>query len=60
MNFLQGVFTQKESLKNLFCFLETKYAGSGYYNVSITPNTELDVQNRIGVDSLLTKESEQL
>ena len=50
MNFLQGVFTQKESLKNLFYFLETKYAESGYYSTSITPNTELDVQNRVGVE----------
>ncbi len=44
-----SVYTERK-LEEFILLLETKYAGSGYYNVSITPNTELDVQNRIGVD----------
>ena len=44
-----SVYTERK-LEEFILLLETKYAGSGYYNVSITPNTELDVQNRIGVE----------
>ena len=44
-----SVYTERK-LKEFILFLENEYAKSGYYSTSITPITELDVQNRVGVE----------
>ncbi|MGY9060582.1 MAG: POTRA domain-containing protein, partial [Candidatus Puniceispirillales bacterium] len=41
-------FTEKK-LEDFISLLESKYFDSGYYNVVITQNTQIDVQNRAGV-----------
>ena len=44
-----SVYTERK-LKEFILFLENEYSKSGYYSTSITPITELDVQNRVGVE----------
>ena len=41
-------FTEKK-LEDFISLLESKYFDSGYYNVVITQNTQIDAQNRAGV-----------
>jgi len=41
-------FTEKK-LEAFISLLESKYFDSGYYNVVITQNTQIDVQNRAGI-----------
>ena len=41
-------FTEKK-LEDFISLLESKYFDSGYYNVVITQNTQIDVQNRAGI-----------
>jgi len=45
-------FTQKK-LDEFILILNSKYAESGYYNVTFTPVISLDEQNRAGVDLLV-------
>jgi outer membrane protein insertion porin family len=42
-------FTEKK-LNEFISFLETKYKDAGYYNVNLTSNYKIDIQNRIGID----------
>ena len=41
-------FTEKK-LEDFILLLESKYFESGYYNVLITQNTQIDAQNRAGI-----------
>ncbi|MEC7596374.1 MAG: outer membrane protein assembly factor BamA [Pseudomonadota bacterium] len=42
-------FTQRK-LDEFIISLESKYSESGYYNVKISPNISVDLQNRAGID----------
>ena len=42
-------FTQQK-LDELILTLNSKYFGSGYYNVAISQETSIDTQNRVGID----------
>jgi outer membrane protein insertion porin family len=42
-------FTEQK-LKEFLSFLESKYINEGFYNVEIEVNSELDIQNRIGIE----------
>ena len=44
-----NVFTE-EKLTNFISFLDQKYVDAGFYNIEISSNSKIDVQNRIGVE----------
>ena len=50
-----GNIYTKRKLDDFVSFLESKYSESGYYNVSIEPIVEQDVQNRVGIDLIVTQ-----
>ena len=49
-----NVYT-KRKLTDFISLLENKYAESGYYNVEIIENINLDTQNRIAIDLVITQ-----
>jgi len=49
-----NVFT-KRKLEDFLLLLESKYSESGYFNSVITQDTEIDVQNRAGIELSVTQ-----
>ena len=43
----------KKQLNEFILVLKNKYSQSGYYNASITPNVEIDSQNRAGIELMI-------
>ena len=50
-----GNIYSDKSLEDFILLLESKYSASGYYNLSISSNNEIDAQNRITVDINITQ-----
>ena len=50
-----GNIYTKRKLDDFVSFLESKYSESGYYNVSIEKIVDQDVQNRVGIDLIVTQ-----
>ena len=49
-----NVYTQSK-LDEFIILLESKYSGSGYYNVEINPSVSLDSQNRAGIELIINQ-----
>ena len=43
----------RKQLNEFILVLKNKYSQSGYYNASITPNVEIDSQNRAGIELMI-------
>ena len=54
-NLSTGNIYTKTKLDDFILFLDSKYAESGYYNVKIESNIEQDIQNRIGIELIITQ-----
>ena len=50
-----GNIYSDKSLEDFILLLESKYSGSGYYNLSISSNIEIDAQNRVTVEIKITQ-----
>ena len=50
-----GNIYSDKSLEDFILLLESKYSGSGYYNLSISSNIAIDAQNRVTVEIKITQ-----
>ncbi len=54
-NLSKGNIYTKKKLEEFISLLKSKYIESGYYNIKISQNTEVDAQNRVGIDLEITQ-----